>query len=256
MDDQRTSKTFVSIRGLYKSFGSKHVLRGIDLDVTAGETMVVLGGSGEGKSVLLRHINGLERPDAGEVWVEGQNLNLLDEEQLAPIRTKVAMVFQQGALFDSLTVYENIAYPLRRQGWNDESRIAGRVREVLAMVELRETEPLFPAELSGGMKKRVALARALAPAPQAVLFDEPTAGLDPIVGFKILKVIRGLQRKLGLTSIVVTHDLRGALYVGDRFALLDHGRIRFVGSAIELQQSRDEMMMQFVASSFGEGAAS
>jgi len=251
----REHAAFISIRGLYRSFGPKHVLRGVDLEVMAGETIVVLGGSGEGKSVLLRHINGLERPDAGEVWVEGQNLNLLSEEELAPIRTKVAMVFQQGALFDSLTVYDNVAYPLRKHGWKDERQIGDRVREVLEMVDLRQTGQLYPAELSGGMRKRVAIARALALSPRAVLFDEPTAGLDPIVGFKILHVIRELQRKLGLTSILVTHDLRSALYVGDRFALLDQGRIRFVGSALELQQSRDEMIRQFIASSFGEEAA-
>ena len=247
--ETNTNRVFISIRGLEKSFGPKHVLRGINLDVMARETMIVLGGSGEGKTVLLRHINGLERPDAGEIWVDGQKLNLLSEDELAAVRTKVAMVFQQGALFDSLTVYENIAYPLRKHGWIDEMRIASRVREVLAMVELSETELLVPAELSGGMRKRVALARSLALAPKAVLFDEPTAGLDPIVGFHILQMIRELQRKLGLTSVVVTHDLRSALYVGDRFALLEKGRIRFVGTAPELRRSTDELMQKFVETS-------
>lgn len=247
--ETNANRVFISIRRLEKSFGAKQVLRGINLEVMARETMIVLGGSGEGKTVLLRHINGLERPDSGEVWVDGENLNLLSEDDLAAVRTKVAMVFQLGALFDSLTVFENVAYPLRKHGWNDEGRIASRVREVLAMLELSETEPLVPAELSGGMRKRVALARALALAPEAVLFDEPTAGLDPIVGFKILHMIRELQRKLGLTSVLVTHDLRGTLYVGDRFALLDKGRIRFVGTASELRQSSDELMQQFVDSS-------
>jgi phospholipid/cholesterol/gamma-HCH transport system ATP-binding protein len=244
---------FISIRRLEKSFGPKRVLRGVDLDVMAGETMVVLGGSGEGKSVLLRHINGLEHPDAGAVWVDGQNLNGLGEEALAAVRSKVAMVFQQGALFDSLSVYENIAYPLRKHGERDEDRINRRVREVLALVELSGSEPLHPAQLSGGMKKRVALARALALAPAAVLFDEPTTGLDPIVGFKILKMIRELQRRLGLTSIVVTHDLRSALYVGDRFALLGQGRIRFIGSAEEVRHSSDALLRQFVASALEGG---
>jgi len=251
--DTGSGHAFISIRRLEKSYGRKQVLRGVDLEVNAGETMIVLGGSGEGKSVILRHINGLERPDAGQVWVDGQNLNSLSEEELAPVRLKVAMVFQQGALFDSLTVYENIAYPLRKHGETDQDRIGSRVQEVLAMVELSGVEALHPAELSGGMRKRVALARALALAPEAVLFDEPTTGLDPIVGFKILRMIRDLQRQLGLTSIVVTHDLRSALYVGDRFALLDQGRIRFIGSADELRSSTDGLMRQFVAASLEGG---
>jgi phospholipid/cholesterol/gamma-HCH transport system ATP-binding protein len=247
-------KPFISIRSLEKSYGPKHVLRGVNLEVMSGETMIVLGGSGEGKSVLLRHINGLERPDAGEIWVDGENLNPLNEEELAHVRSKVAMVFQQGALFDSLSVYENIAYPLRKHGENDEEHIGRRVREVLAMVELSGDEELYPAELSGGMRKRVALARALAVAPKAMLFDEPTTGLDPIVGRKILRMIRELQQRLGLTSIVVTHDLRSALYIGDRFALLDGGKIRFVGTADELHHSSDQLLCQFREASFGAGS--
>lgn len=247
--DTRNDRPFISIRRLEKSYGPKRVLCGVDLEVRAGETMVVLGGSGEGKSVLLRHINGLERPDAGEVWVDGQNLNELSEEQLASVRVKVSMVFQQGALFDSLNVYENVSYPIREHGQHDEARIHERVREVLAMVELKDAQALYPAELSGGMRKRVALARALALSPKAVLFDEPTTGLDPIVAYKINMMIRGLQERLGLTSVVVTHDLKSALFVGDRFALLDKGRIRFIGNTQEVRGSRDELMHQFVATS-------
>jgi phospholipid/cholesterol/gamma-HCH transport system ATP-binding protein len=247
--EMRQQRPFISIRGLEKSYGPKRVLCGVDLDVGAGETMVVLGGSGEGKSVLLRHINGLERPDAGEVWVDGQNLNELNEEQLAEVRLKVSMVFQQGALFDSLNVYENVSYPIREHGQLAEERIRDRVREVLAMVELKDAERLYPAELSGGMRKRAALARALALSPKAVLFDEPTTGLDPLVAYKINRMIRGLQGRLGLTSVVVTHDLRSALFVGDHFALLDKGRIRFMGNAEEVRGSRDELMHQFVATS-------
>ncbi|HYL57827.1 MAG TPA: ATP-binding cassette domain-containing protein [Candidatus Acidoferrales bacterium] len=244
----RSDRPFISIRRLEKSYGPKRVLCGVDLDVFEHETVVVLGGSGEGKSVLLRHINGLERPDAGEVLVEGQNLNELTEEELAAVRVKVSMVFQHSALFDSLRVYDNVSYPLREHGWKDEARIVDRVREVLEMVELRGVESLYPAELSGGMKKRVALARALALAPKAVLYDEPTTGLDPIVAAKINAMIRDLQHRLGMASVVVTHDLRGALFVGDRFALLDKGRIRFTGTAEEVRGSRDELMHQFVAS--------
>jgi phospholipid/cholesterol/gamma-HCH transport system ATP-binding protein len=241
-------RPFISLRGVEKSFGDKRVLRGIDLDVMEGETVVVLGGSGEGKTVLLRQINGLERPDAGEVFADGKRLNALSEDELFPIRRDVAMVFQLGALFDSLTVFGNVSYPIREHGERDEGRISRRVREVLDMVELnREVENLYPAELSGGMKKRVALARALALEPKAVLYDEPTTGLDPIVTHKINRMIRNLQTRLGFTSVLVTHDLKSAFMVGDRFALLDQGRIRFSGTAAEVRSTDDELMREFVA---------
>jgi phospholipid/cholesterol/gamma-HCH transport system ATP-binding protein len=215
--------------------------------VMEGETVVVLGGSGEGKRVLLRHINGLERPDAGEVWVDSKRLNALSEDELFPIRRDVAMVFQLGALFDSLSVFGNVSYPIREHGERDEARIRKRVHEVLAMVELKaDAENLYPAQLSGGMKKRVALARALALEPKAVLYDEPTTGLDPIVTHKINQMIRGLQTRLGFTSVVVTHDLKSAFQVGDRFALLDQGRIRFSGTADEVRSTDDELMREFV----------
>ncbi len=246
MENNHKPRTFISIRGVEKSYGPKQVLRGIDLEVMEGETMVVLGGSGEGKSVLLRHINGLERPDAGEIWVGANRLNDLSEDQLFPVRRQVAMVFQLGALFDSLTVYENVSYPIRENGERDERLIRRRVQEVLEMVELTGVDHLFPAELSGGMKKRVALARALALEPRAVLYDEPTTGLDPLVTHKINLMIRGLQKRLGFTSVVVTHDLRSAFMVGDRFALLDKGRIRFSGTADEVRSTRDELMREFV----------
>jgi phospholipid/cholesterol/gamma-HCH transport system ATP-binding protein len=247
MGNNHQRRPFISLRGLEKSYGPKHVLRGVDLDVFAGETVVVLGGSGEGKSVLLRHINGLERPDRGEVWVDGRHLNELSEDELFPVRRQVAMVFQLGALFDSLTVYENVSYPIREHGERDEARIRARVAEVLEMVELRgDVGRLHPAELSGGMKKRVALARALALEPKAVLYDEPTTGLDPLVTHKINLMIRGLQHRLGFTSMVVTHDLKSAFMVGDRFALLDQGRIRFSGTQEQVRSTSDELMREFV----------
>ncbi len=247
-DNNHRRRPFISLRGVEKSFGDKRVLRGIDLEVMEGETIVVLGGSGEGKTVLLRHINGLERPDAGEVWVDGKRLNALSEDELSPIRREVAMVFQLGALFDSLTVFGNVSYPIREHGERDEARIRKRVHEVLQMVELNgDVENLYPAELSGGMKKRVALARALALEPKAVLYDEPTTGLDPIVTHKINQMIRNLQTRLGFTSVVVTHDLRSAFMVGDRFALLDQGRIRFSGTADEVRSTDDALMREFVA---------
>jgi phospholipid/cholesterol/gamma-HCH transport system ATP-binding protein len=238
---------FISLRGVERSFAGKPVLRGIDLEVLEGETMVVLGGSGEGKSVLLRHINGLERPDAGEVFADGKRLNALSEDELFPIRRDIAMVFQLGALFDSLTVYGNLSYPIREHGERDEDRIRKRASEVLEMVELNsEVGKLYPAELSGGMKKRVALARALALEPKAVLYDEPTTGLDPLVTRKINLLIRNLQTRLGFTSVVVTHDLKSAFMVGDRFALLDQGRIRFSGTAEEVRATKDELMREFI----------
>jgi phospholipid/cholesterol/gamma-HCH transport system ATP-binding protein len=247
MGNNHQRRPFISLRGLEKSYGPKHVLRGVDLDVFAGETVVVLGGSGEGKSVLLRHINGLERPERGEVWVDGKRLNDLSEDELFPVRRRVAMVFQLGALFDSLTVYENVSYPIREHGERDETRIRARVAEVLDMVELRgDVGRLYPAELSGGMKKRVALARALALEPKAVLYDEPTTGLDPLVTHKINLMIRGLQHRLGFTSMVVTHDLKSAFMVGDRFALLDQGRIRFSGTQEQVRSTSDELMREFV----------
>jgi phospholipid/cholesterol/gamma-HCH transport system ATP-binding protein len=246
-DNIHRPQSFISLRGIEKNFGGKPVLRGIDLEVMAGETVVVLGGSGEGKSVLLRHINGLERPDAGEVYADGKRLNGLTEDELFPIRRDIAMVFQLGALFDSLTVFGNISYPIREHGERDETRIGNRVREMLEMVELKEeVAQQFPSELSGGMQKRVALARALALEPKAVLYDEPTTGLDPLVTHKINLLIRGLQTRLGFTSVVVTHDLKSAFVVGDRFALLDQGRIRFTGTAEEVRSTRDELMREFI----------
>ena len=247
MGNNHQRRPFISLRALEKSYGPKEVLRGVNLEVYAGETVVVLGGSGEGKSVLLRHINGLERPDRGEVWVDGKRLNDLREDDLFPVRRNVAMVFQLGALFDSLTVYENVSYPIREHGERDEARIRARVAEVLDMVELRgDVGRLYPAELSGGMKKRVALARALALEPKAVLYDEPTTGLDPLVTHKINQMIRGLQHRLGFTSVVVTHDLKSAFMVGDRFALLDKGRIRFSGTQEQVRSTSDELMREFV----------
>jgi phospholipid/cholesterol/gamma-HCH transport system ATP-binding protein len=246
-------KSFIIVRDLHKSFGDKQVLRGVDLEVALGETLVVLGGSGSGKSVLLRHLNGLVQPEKGEVVVDGIRLNDLDEDQMADVRKRVAMVFQLGALFDSMTVYENISYPLSRDPEISEEQKQARVRELLSMVELDDNvENLLPAELSGGMKKRVALARALALQPKAVLYDEPTTGLDPLVTVRINQLIRGLQKKFKLTSVVVTHDLNSAFRVGDRFALIDEGRIRFSGDIRAVLNTRDDLMREFIESSHAE----
>jgi phospholipid/cholesterol/gamma-HCH transport system ATP-binding protein len=232
--------------GLMKAFRRKSVLRGVTLDLHAGETLVLLGGSGSGKSVLLKHLNGLLRPDAGSVVVDGTPLESLDEDGLVPIRRRVSMLFQQGALFDSLTVGNNVAFPLREHRMLPEADVPARVADALAMVGLDGTERLMPAELSGGMRKRAALARALVLEPKVVLYDEPTTGLDPVVGAKINHLIRELQQRLGLTSVVVTHDLASAFYVGDRFAFLYEGRIRFAGTPSEARASDDPPLREFL----------
>lgn len=237
---------FVCMSDVRKSFGDKPVLRGLSLDVLAGETLVILGGSGTGKSVTLRHVIGLERPDAGVVWVDGQEVQDLDEDALVDVRLKVGFLFQGGALFDSMDVYENVAFPLRQARW-DEDRIRGRIREVLGLVNLDEdVGPVMPASLSGGMKKRVALARAIAISPRGILYDEPTTGLDPITANTINNLIRSTQRKLGVTSIVVTHDIGSAFYVADRVAFLYEGRIRFLGTVEEARETTDPVFAAFI----------
>jgi phospholipid/cholesterol/gamma-HCH transport system ATP-binding protein len=240
------SDAFIRYVGLHKSFGSKDVLRGIDLEVPEGETVVVLGGSGSGKSVLLRHTIGLHRPEQGEVWVDGEEITVRDEEELVETRKKVGMLFQAGALFDSMNVADNVSYALREHTDWSAARIADRVSQVLALVELEDVEPLMPSDLSGGMRKRVALARAIALAPRAILYDEPTTGLDPITSTTINELIRGLQGRLGVTSIVVTHDIRSAFAVGDRIAFLHEGRIHFDGTVDEARQSSEPLLRNFL----------
>ena len=237
---------FIRYRDLYKSFGDNAVLRGVDLDVRAGETVVVLGGSGSGKSVLLRHTVGLHVPDSGEVWVDGVEVSGLDEDGLLETRKKVGMLFQAGALFDSMPVFDNVAFALREHtDWSDE-RIRERVREVLSLVELENVEELMPADLSGGMRKRVALARAIVLAPRAILYDEPTTGLDPITANTINHLIRSLQQRLGVTSIVVTHDIHSAFTVGDRIAFLYEGKILFDGAVADARESKEPLLRNFL----------
>jgi phospholipid/cholesterol/gamma-HCH transport system ATP-binding protein len=240
------SDAFIRYVGLHKSFGDKPVLRGVDLDVPRGATVVVLGGSGSGKSVLLRHTIGLHRPDSGTVWVDGQDITPLGERDLIEPRKKVGMLFQAGALFDSMTVMDNVAFALREHTDWSEEKITERVGEVLQLVELEGVEPLMPADLSGGMRKRVALARSIALAPQALLYDEPTTGLDPITSNTINHLIRNLQSRLGVTSVVVTHDIRSAFAVGDRLAFLSEGRIRFEGTVEEARRSDEPLLRGFL----------
>lgn len=240
--------SFIECRDLFKSFGDKAVLRGLNLTVGQGETMVILGGSGSGKSVLLKHMNGLISPESGEVFVDGLEISRREESDLREVRKKVAMVFQGSALFDSLTVEENVAYPLNEHAALSPEKIRGRVGEILSLVGLEGTEGLHPSQLSGGMKKRAALARALALRPKALLYDEPTTGLDPVMTHRINELIRDMQRKLDLTSVVVTHDLQSAFAVADRLAFLQQGQIRLVGTRDEFQGSSDLSLHEFLYS--------
>ena len=240
-------ETFVRFEDVHKSFGEKKVLSGISFDVHRGETMVVLGGSGSGKSVLIRHIIGLHRPDRGHVFVDGEDIVDYDEEELIPVRQKVAMLFQGGALFDSMNVLENVAYGLREHTDLVDDRIREIVRDKLAVVGLEDVEELMPAELSGGMKKRVALARSIAMDPRCILYDEPTTGLDPVTANTINEMIRDLQRRLQVTSVVVTHDIASAFLVGDRIAYLYEGRMHFVGTVDEAKVSREPRLRHFLS---------
>ena len=244
---QADSEPFLRFEEVWKSFGKKSVLRGINLAVERGETIVVLGGSGSGKSVLLRHAISLMRPDSGSVYVEGAPIDGLDEDELIPVRKKFGMLFQGAALFDSMDVYENVAFALREHLDLDEAEIEVRVRRNLDLVELEEVENLMPSDLSGGMRKRVALARAIALEPAAILDDEPTTGLDPIISQSINLLIRSMQEKLGVTSVVVTHDILSASAVADRIAFLDEGKIRFLGSFQEAISSNDQLLRTFIS---------
>ncbi len=240
------NENFIRYLNLYKSFGKKEVLRGLDLDIRHGETIVILGGSGSGKSVLLKHTIGLLRPDAGEVYVDGDEITQLDEAQLIPVRRKVGVLFQAGALFDSMNVYENVAFALKEHTDMPEEEIAEKVKEKLSLVEMDNVEHLMPSDLSGGMKKRVALARAIAIEPQAILYDEPTTGLDPIIAGNINKMIRNLQQQLEVTSIVVTHDITSAFTVADRVAFLYEGKIKFLGTVEEAKNTDEPLLINFI----------
>jgi phospholipid/cholesterol/gamma-HCH transport system ATP-binding protein len=236
----------IEVRDVWKSFGDLDVLRGVDLTVVDGETMVVLGASGCGKSVLLKHVIGLLKPDRGSILVEGRELTSLDSRQLKVLRMSFGMVFQGGALFDSMTVGENVGLPLKEHKGIRGSELADLVETKLRMVGLAGVSHKWPSEISGGMKKRVALARAIALDPDIILYDEPTTGLDPIMAEQINQLIRALQRKVNATSIVVTHDLHSAKFTGDKIALMHEGRIEFVGTLEELQCSDNVAVRTFL----------
>jgi phospholipid/cholesterol/gamma-HCH transport system ATP-binding protein len=236
----------IAVRGLTKSIGPQEILRGVDLDVGKGETFVIIGRSGGGKSVLLKHLVGLMHPDAGEIWIDGENIIGLNERKLAPIRRKVGILFQGGALFDSMTVEQNIAFPLLEAGERDPNNIREQVREMLDVVELEGHEKKMPVNLSGGMKKRVGLARSIIRRPSCVLYDEPTAGLDPVVSDSINQLIRRLQERYHVTSVVVTHDMKSAFHIADHIAYLHEGRIYFYGTPAELERSNDRLIQDFL----------
>ena len=235
----------ILFRDLHKAFGPKRILEGLSLEVRDRETMVIIGYSGTGKSVALKHIVGLLDPDAGDVTVDGQVVHTLDPRGLAALRATIGFVFQFAALFDSMNVHDNIAMGLRRQGM-DEDAIGERVAESLAMVNLEGSEERMPIELSGGMRKRVGIARAIALRPRYVLYDEPTTGLDPVTAAVIDQLMVRAREKLGVTGVVVTHDMRSAYTVGDRIAMLYRGTIRQVGTIEEIQQSTDPVVRQFI----------
>ena len=242
----------IVVRDLHKTIGHQHILRGIDLEVRPGQTCVIIGRSGGGKSVLLKHIIGLLKPTSGEVIVEGENIVALPERKLGALRKKVGILFQSGALFDSMNVEQNIAFPLREAGLKDPNVISERVAEALEMVDLAGEQKKMPENLSGGMRKRVGLARTIVSRPACILYDEPTTGLDPIATDSINHLIRRLQKRLQVTSVVVTHDMKTAYHTGDEIAFLHEGRIYFRGSADELRLSDDAAIRDFIEGRSGD----
>ena len=235
----------IRLDDVHKAFGSKRILTGFTLDIPDGKTTVLLGYSGTGKSVTLKLIAGLLTPDAGRIEVDGQTLGDLGPDELRAVRAKIGYVFQFAALFDSLSVDDNIRLGLRRQGL-DEDEMRERVTESLALVEMSGTEARFPAELSGGMRKRVGIARAIALKPRYILYDEPTTGLDPVTSAVIDQLMVRTSRDLGVTGVVVTHDMRTAYTVGDRIALLYEGTVRQSGTVAEIQETTDPIVRQFI----------
>src|SRR5690242_4878557 len=215
----------IRVCALKKQIGQQEILRGVDLEVRTGETLVLIGRSGGGKSVLLKHMVGLMEPDSGEICIEGQSITGMTERQLGAIRQKVGILFQGGALFDSMTVADNIAFPLREAGERNPKVLRSKVAQMLEVMEMEGQEEKMPESLSGGMKKRVGLARAIIRQPSCVLYDEPTAGLDPVVADSINRLIRRLQERFGMTSLVVTHDMKSAFDLADRIAYLHEGRV-------------------------------
>jgi phospholipid/cholesterol/gamma-HCH transport system ATP-binding protein len=236
----------IKVCDLSKSFGAYAVLENVSFNIEKGESVVIIGRSGGGKSVLLKHLIGLLQPDSGKVLIEGEDIGPMNERQLLQVRRKFGMLFQSAALFDSMTVAENVAFALRRERSLPEADIARRVSDMLELVDLPETEDKNPSELSGGMRKRVGLARAIIYQPEIVLYDEPTTGLDPIVSDSIDKLILRVRDRLHVTTVVVTHDMRSARRLGQRILMLHERKIYATGTAEEIFQSQDPIVRQFI----------
>ncbi len=236
----------IEVRDLHQRFGDQHVLRGVTTHVNKGETLVLLGGSGGGKSVLIKHFIGLLSPYSGQVMINGEDISNMNERQLGKVRRAMGMMFQNGALFDFMTVGQNIAFPLRERGITDESEIEKRVIECLDIVKLPGQENKMPAELSGGMRKRVALARAIVDKPECVLYDEPHAGLDPITGDSIDHLIKDLQNDHGMTNVIITHEMRSVFRIADRVIFLKLGEIYWEGTPQEMKDSGDPQLLDFI----------
>lgn len=250
-EEVKCDDTFIRVEGVHKSFGEHHVLKGIDTTICRGETLVLLGGSGGGKSVLLKHLIGLLLPNEGEVYVNNQPLSGLCERALGKVRTQIGMMFQGGALFDSMSVFENVAFPLVERGMKDKALIKEKVCEVLEIVRLADHGDKMPADISGGMRKRVALARAIVDKPACVLYDEPHAGLDPITADKIDHLMKSLQTKFGITNVVITHEMRSVFRIADRVIFMKEGQIYWEGTPKELKESMDPELRNFIEGNSG-----
>ncbi len=238
---------FVRLENLTKSFGAQEILRGVDLEIRKGETLVMIGSSGGGKSVILKHITGLIKPDKGRVLLNGRDIASLNKEDLATARQRIGLLFQNGALFDSMSVGQNVAFPLRESNQGASDQLTDKVIEALELVNLAPHIDKMPVDLSGGMRKRVALARAMITRPELMLYDEPTAGLDPVATGIIDQLILQMQKQYSVTSIVVTHDMQSADRIADRIAFLHEGRVYFCGTPAELRNSSDPLLVNFIS---------
>jgi phospholipid/cholesterol/gamma-HCH transport system ATP-binding protein len=239
-------ESIIELIDVHKSFGKQKVLQGLSLKIPRGRTTVIIGRSGSGKSVLLKHMIGLIKPDKGQVLVDGQDVTIMDDRQLNKIRRRFGMLFQDAALFDSMTSGQNVAFPLREHTRASQDEVAKIVAEKLALVGLPGVEPKMPGELSGGMRKRVGLARAIALEPEIILFDEPTTGLDPLMTDAINRLIQETQARLGVTAVAISHDIAGAYQIAHHIAMLFDGKIIASGTPQEIQESPDEVVQQFI----------
>ena len=246
-ENGNSDSALVCVEGLKKAFGTQEILRGVSLEIRRGETMVLIGSSGGGKSVVLKHITGLMKPDSGRVLINGRDIASLTSRQLATARQRIGLLFQNGALFDSMTVGQNVAFPLRERSQGAPEKLTEKVIEALELVNLADHINKMPVDLSGGMRKRVALARAMITRPELMLYDEPTAGLDPVASVAIDGLILQMQEHYSVTSVVVTHDMQSADKIADRIAFLHEGRVYFCGTPAELRDSRDPVVLNFIS---------